>query len=76
MSTTTINDLISLAKETLGIVSTATAKDNSLEMIINAGIREVVYAGNYAFDEQTRKLLANAGVVCRKYVAPEEAPAQ
>jgi dCMP deaminase len=46
------------------------------KMIINAGIREVVYAGNYAFDEQTRKLLADAGVVCRKYVAPEEAPAQ
>ncbi|MBQ9693302.1 MAG: dCMP deaminase family protein [Kiritimatiellae bacterium] len=41
------------------------------KMIINAGIREVVYAGNYAFDVQTQKLLADAGVVCRKYIAPE-----
>ena len=46
------------------------------KMIINAGIREVVYAGNYAFDEQTQKLLADAGVICRRYVAPEETPAQ
>lgn len=45
MSTTTINDLISLAKETLGIVSTATAKDNSLEMIIKAGINDMTRAG-------------------------------
>lgn len=36
-------------------------------MIINAGIREVVYTGEYAFDEQTRKLLADAGVVCRRF---------
>lgn len=44
------------------------------KMIINAGIREVVYAGNYSFDEQTRKLLSDAGVICRRYVAPETAP--
>lgn len=37
------------------------------KMIINAGIREVVYTGEYAFDEQTRKLLADAGVVCRRF---------
>ena len=42
---TTINDLKALAKETLGIVATATAKDNSLEMIINAGINDMARAG-------------------------------
>ena len=40
------------------------------KMIINAGIREVVYTGEYAFDEQSRKLLADAGVLCRKYEEP------
>ncbi len=44
------------------------------KMIINAGIREVVYAGNYSFDAQTSKLLSDAGVICRRYVAPETAP--
>jgi deoxycytidylate deaminase len=38
------------------------------KMIINNGIAEVVYGGDYAFTEQTRKLLAEAGVACRKYV--------
>lgn len=42
---TTINDLLALAKETLGIVSTATAKDNSLKMIINAGIDDMQRGG-------------------------------
>ena len=37
--------LLALAKETLGIVSTATAKDNSLEMIIEAGIKDMQRAG-------------------------------
>ncbi len=41
------------------------------KMIINAGIREVVYDGVYAFDAQTQKLLADAGVICRRYVPPE-----
>ncbi len=40
------------------------------KMIINAGIREVVYAGAYAFDEQTRALFDEAGVVCRRYTPP------
>ena len=35
------------------------------------GIREVVYDGVYAFDAQTQKLLADAGVICRRYVPPE-----
>jgi dCMP deaminase len=37
------------------------------KMIINSGIREVVYGGNYAFNEQTRALFAEAGVACRAY---------
>ena len=37
------------------------------KMIVNAGIAEVVYGGDYAFNEQTRALLAEAGVKCRKY---------
>lgn len=43
--TTDMNSLIALAKETLGIVSTATAKDTSLEMIIDAGINDMTRAG-------------------------------
>ena len=42
---TTINELLTLTKETLGIVSTATAKDNSLKMIIQAGIDDMKRAG-------------------------------
>lgn len=38
------------------------------KLLINAGIREVVYGGEYAFNEQTERLLAEAGVVCRRYV--------
>ena len=40
-----LDNLVALAKETLGIVSTATAKDNSLEMIIGAGIDDMTRAG-------------------------------
>lgn len=39
------NELLTLAKETLGIVSSATAKDNSLLMIIEAGINDMSRAG-------------------------------
>jgi hypothetical protein len=42
---TDITNLLALAKETLGIVSTATAKDSSLEMIIQAGINDMTRAG-------------------------------
>lgn len=41
------------------------------KLIINAGIKEVVYGGDYAFTEQTEKLLAEAGVICRKFVEDE-----
>jgi dCMP deaminase len=36
-------------------------------MIINAGIREVVYDGDYCFTQQTASLLEEARVVCRQY---------
>lgn len=36
------------------------------KMIINAGIREVVYDQEYQFSVQTRRLLREAGVKCRK----------
>ncbi len=37
------------------------------KMIINAGIREVVYEQAYRFSEQARALLAQAGVICRAF---------
>ena len=55
---TDINNLLALAKETLGIVSTATAKDNSLEMIIDAGIKDMTRAGVNVDTEN--KLVQNA----------------
>ncbi|HOE61513.1 MAG TPA: dCMP deaminase family protein [Kiritimatiellia bacterium] len=39
------------------------------KLIINAGIKEVVYDGDYAFTEQTERLLQEAGVTCRRYVS-------
>jgi dCMP deaminase len=39
------------------------------KMIINAGIREVVYDEEYRFSAHTKALLAEAGVICRKFVA-------
>ena len=38
--------------------------------IRDRGIAEVIYGGDYAFNEQTRKLLAEAGVACRKFETP------
>ena len=40
-----INNLMVLAKQTLGIVETATAKDGELEMVIKAGIEDLTRAG-------------------------------
>lgn len=40
------------------------------KLIINAGIREVVYGGEYAFNDQTRRLLDEAGVACRQWKPP------
>ena len=39
-------------------------------MIINAGIRCVVYEAAYEFNRQTRRLLAEAGVKCRQLESP------
>jgi len=36
------------------------------KMIINAGIREVVYEQEYQFSDQTRSLLQEAGVIYRR----------
>lgn len=40
-----IVELLSLAKQTLGIISTATAKDNEIQMILEAGIKDLTRAG-------------------------------
>jgi dCMP deaminase len=37
------------------------------KMIINAGIREVVYEDEYEFNKQTRALFREAGVKCRRF---------
>ena len=37
------------------------------KMIINAGIREVVYEEEYRFSDQARALLQQAGVACRSF---------
>jgi len=39
-------------------------------MIVNAGIREVVYEEEYEFGSQTRALLEQAGVECRQFKRP------
>lgn len=36
-------------------------------MIINSGLKEVVYEEEYEFSEQTRELLAEAGMKCRQF---------
>ena len=36
-------------------------------MIINAGIREVVYGDEYEFSDQTRAIFKEAGVSCRRF---------
>ena len=45
MEENNISTLLALAKQTLGIISTATAKDSELTMIINAGINDMTRAG-------------------------------
>jgi len=37
------------------------------KMIINAGLKEVVYEEEYHFSEQTRALLKTAGIKCRQF---------
>lgn len=64
-----MDELLNLAKETLGIVSTATAKDNSLKLIIRAGMKDMKRAGVKVniLDDLTRQALmtyvkANFGI--------------
>ena len=51
-------NLLALAKETLGIVASATAKDTSLQMIIDAGIKDMTRAGVTV--DTTNTLVQNA----------------
>lgn len=37
------------------------------KMIVNAGIREVIYEDEYRFEAQTRALFKEAGVTCRRF---------
>lgn len=53
-----LNMLLALAKETLGIVSSATAKDTSLKMIITAGYDDMIRGGVKV--DVTNKLCQNA----------------
>lgn len=45
------------------------------KMIINAGIREVVYEDEYQFGKQTQGLFVEAGVKCRRYMRTRPSPA-
>ena len=45
MSEENIYELLALAKESLGIISTATARDEELKMIIEAGAEDMARAG-------------------------------
>ena len=40
------------------------------KLIVNAGIREVVYGGDYAFLDTVRDMFAEAGVRCRRIGGP------
>ena len=52
-----MEELLSLAKETLGIVSTATAKDASLRMLINSCIADLKRVGIKADAEKADDLI-------------------
>lgn len=40
-----MDELMALAKQTLGIISTATAKDDEIRMILQAGMQDLTRAG-------------------------------
>lgn len=46
------------------------------KMIINAGIREVVYEEEYSFSEEARQLLAMAGICVRRFCRPRRSRRQ
>ena len=41
------------------------------KMIINAGIKEVIYETEYHFTDQARLLFATAGIHCRQFIREE-----
>lgn len=53
-----MNELLSLAKQTLGIIPTATQKDDELQMILQAGINDLTRAGVDV--DTTNQLVMNA----------------
>ena len=54
-----MEELLSLAKETLGIVSSATAKDASIRMLINSAIDDIKRAGIKVDDSEMDDLIKN-----------------
>lgn len=54
-----MDELLSLAKETLGIVSNATAKDASIKMLINSAIDDIKRAGIKVPDSEINDLIKN-----------------
>lgn len=54
-----MEELLSLAKETLGIVSSATSKDASLRMLINSAIADLNRAGIKINASKTDDLIKN-----------------
>jgi len=44
-------------------------------MIINAGIREVVFENEYEFSSQTKRMFREAGVKFRRLSRPQRRPA-
>ena len=54
-----MEELLSLAKETLGIVPSATAKDASLSMLINSAIADIKRAGIKIDTSKTDDLIKN-----------------
>jgi dCMP deaminase len=43
------------------------------KMIINAGIKEVIYEHEYHFSEQARALFAEGGLLCRQFIRTKNA---
>ncbi len=45
------------------------------KMIINAGIKEVVYDTEYHFSEQARSLFSSSGIICRQFLRNSDSEA-
>lgn len=44
------------------------------KMIISAGIKEVIYEGNYPYSRQTASLFRQAGIICRRFARKFQQP--